>query len=365
MSLTWSDGRRSIFHYIWLRDNCTCRHCGDRSGGHRYLELNDVDAEIAPAKISLSADGSLIIEWQGDNHVTQYSPTWLRAHCYSVEARTERQHKPVLWDAALSGKSPLWNYPDISQDKKVRFRMFEQIRDYGFAFISNVPAEENEIARLAGLFGFVRQTHYGQIFDLISTPQKRILAHTSHAIRPHNDELFQDPPPGMLIMHCLRPSGCGGGASILTDGFNVAEKLRTQDADAFDILTTTPVTHRRDLVDEVDDVALQATWRTIELDQHRNIIAFRFNERTMAPFDVPEEQVEPLYRAMKTLSTLLYKKDASVVHRLESGQTVVFDNYRVLHAREAFSGARHIRQCHVDRDEFFNRLGVLNRSTLA
>ena len=37
------------------------------------------------------------------------------------------------------------------------------------------------------------------------------------------------------------------------------------------------------------------------------------------------------------------------------------DNQRVLHARTAFAGRRHIRQCHVDRDEVFSRLRLLSR----
>ena len=37
------------------------------------------------------------------------------------------------------------------------------------------------------------------------------------------------------------------------------------------------------------------------------------------------------------------------------------DNHRVLHAREGFSGRRHLRLFHVRREEFHNRLRLLSR----
>ena len=40
VEVEWCDGHRSIFHSIWLRDNCSCDQCGDHSGGHRFFELN-------------------------------------------------------------------------------------------------------------------------------------------------------------------------------------------------------------------------------------------------------------------------------------------------------------------------------------
>ncbi len=46
------------------------------------------------------------------------------------------------------------------------------------------------------MFGFIRQSHYGRVFELLSPPQQRL------------------------------SSECGGGESIFVDGFNAAEQLR-------------------------------------------------------------------------------------------------------------------------------------------
>ena len=309
----------------------------------------------------MSASGSLQIRWQGDGHITTYSPAWLRENCYSSEAIAERRSQPVLWDSALNDQIPEWDYNEVVADESMRLQMFQRINDYGFAILSSVPTLQDEIERLAAVFGFIRKTHYGRVFDLISTPQQRILAQTAHAIRPHNDELFRNPIPGLFMMHCLQASECGGGASILVDGFNAARKLQTHNEDLFDLLCEVPIPHRRFLVDDVDDVALAASWRTIELNRHGDIEAVHINERTMAPLDTAAELIEPVYRALREMLSLVYDVQAFVQYRLEPGQAVVMDNHRVLHARTAFKGNRHIRQCHVDRDEFFSRLRALRR----
>ena len=114
-------------------------------------------------------------------------------------------------------------------------------------------------------------------------------------------------------------------------------------------------------MDEVDDVALSASWPAIELNNHGEIEAVHINERTMAPLDTNEDLIEAVYRALQEMLALVYDPEACVTYRLESGQAAVMDNHRVLHARNAFNGNRHIRQCHVDRDEFFSRLRVLRR----
>jgi len=361
IAVTWKDGHRSKFHHIWLRDNCTCAECGDRSGGHRYLELGSIDPDISPDEASVEDSGSLHIRWHGDGHITRYSPAWLREHCYSSEAIAARRPQPVLWDSNLNDRIPEWDYHQIASDESIRLQVFQRIADYGFAIINDIPVEEDQIEQLAAVFGFIRQTHYGRIFDLISTPQQRILAQTAHAIRPHNDELFRDPIPGLFMMHCLRASDCGGGASILVDGFKAAENLRAHNRESFDLLCQVPIPHRRFLVDDVDDVALSAKWRVIELNQHGDIVAVHINERTMAPLDTEEDLTEPVYRALQQMLALVYAPEACVKYRLESGQAAVLDNHRVLHARAAFKGNRHIRQCHVDRDEFFSRLRALRR----
>jgi len=68
-----------------------------------------------------------------------------------------------------------------------------------------------------------------------------------------------------------------------------------------------------------------------------------------------------MYRANYELVSRLNEPKYQLRFRLEAGDAVVFDNHRVLHAREGFSGRRHLRLFHVKREEFHNRLRLLSR----
>lgn len=359
IEVIWGDGERARFHHIWLRDNCACADCGDRDGGHRYLELGAIDTKITPEDVSLDGDGNLEIRWQDDGHRSSYTPAWLRAHRYPRCDENRARYRP--WDASASAALPTWEYIRACEDDGCRLQLFTHLRERGLAILDKVPVETDAIERVAALFGFVRETHYGRVFELLATPEQRILAQTAHAIRPHNDELFREPIPGLFMMHCLRASECGGGASVFVDGFNVAAQLREDDPDAFEILARIEIPHRRFLVDAVDDVALAARYPAIELDHAGEIAAVHVNERTMAPLDAEGDAVEPLYRALREFLRRLYDPQNCIEYRLEAGQAAIMDNHRVLHARRSFTGHRHIRQCHVDRDEFFSRLRALER----
>ena len=108
-TITWHDGHQSVFHTVWLRDNCSCDSCGDHSGGHRFFELNMLPGELTNG---ISFSGNLIkIDWLKEGHSTVFDATWLRSHCYSDQERVSRRHKPVLWDAGLTKHLPSVSYP--------------------------------------------------------------------------------------------------------------------------------------------------------------------------------------------------------------------------------------------------------------
>ena len=357
--VTWEDGRVSAFHHLWLRDNCACVQCGDRSAtsGERFLSLVDLPAEVTPAAVHIDDGHALRITWAGDRHRSAYPSAWLRAHAYATTISSRAQSQRVLWDATLGDDdSPQADYSEVHSNEDRRLRLFELVDHYGFAVLRHVPCERGEVERLASLFGFIRETNYGRVFDIATTPNNVTLAQTNHAIAPHNDELFRFTPPGLIAFHCLVASECGGGASILVDGFRAAEALRAADPVSFELLTRVPLPHRRYIAGKADH---RADTPMIRVDARGELVAFQCNERTMAPLELAEDLIEPVYAAVRWLLERLYEPGARITIPLRPGDALVFDNQRVLHARTAFTGARHVRQCHVDRDEFESRLRLL------
>ena len=349
LTIDWADGHRSVFHTVWLRDNCACEACGDHSGGHRFFELNELPDTLE--NTAVMAGDMVQIRWEADGHVTHYDPAWLRAHCYSDTERANRRHQPVTWDASLTGHVPEVDYALATRNEVELLKLHDAVRSHGICLLRNVPATREATEEIAGLIGYVRETHYGRVFEIISTPEPKVIANAPVPLRPHTDENFREPPPGIMIFHSIRASECGGGASVMTDGFRLAEAFREAYPDDYELLTRVPIPHRR----FIEDVGLRAEAPVIRHDYFGRICEFRLNERTMGPIDLPEDLMEQTYRALGRMFELSYDPKYHMHHLLMDGEALVFDNARVLHARTGFNGNRHVRLTHVGSDEFYSR----------
>ncbi len=356
LAIEWEDGHTSTFHNIWLRDNCSCDSCGDHSGGARFYELNMMSDDLSLSTATV-ADGLIQLTWNSDGHVTHYDTDWLRSHCLSATERTSRRHQPILWDNSLEGNVPEVDYMLAQTDDAEKLKMFDAVRTYGICLLRNVPATKEETKKVAEMVGHIRETHYGDIFEIISTPNPTLVANQPVPLRPHTDENWRNTLVGIMIFHTIRASEDGGGASVMTDGFKLAEELKRIDPDAYDLLSKVPIPHRR----FIHDVGLRAETPVIQHDYFGNISEFRLNERTMGPLDLPHDLIEPTYAALKKLYDISYDPQFHMTHLLGSGEALVFDNARVLHARTGFNGNRHVRLTHVDVDEFHSRWRQLRR----
>ena len=66
LEVEWSDGEKSKFNYMWLRDNCPTAH--DKDSRHRMFNILKVSQDINPKKYALNEEGKLEIEWNEGNH---------------------------------------------------------------------------------------------------------------------------------------------------------------------------------------------------------------------------------------------------------------------------------------------------------
>ena len=150
----------------------------------------------------------------------------------------------------------------------------EAFLGFGFIIFEGVPTDPGTVLKVGAQFGFVRETNFGALFNVRSTPQATDLAYTSVALDPHTDNPYRAPVPGIQLLHCL-VNETSGGLSTLVDGFAVAQALRTQHPGAFDILASTPV--RFKYIDA--DTELTASASPIELDVTGALKAIHFSPR--------------------------------------------------------------------------------------
>ena len=394
LDLHWADGHQSRFHNLWLRDNCFCSECGETWTGRRYVMLTDFAPDIHPLSSELDLEGNLTIIWSGEFHRSVYQAAWLRRHCYSPEERNRRRHRPILWDQTLIEKLPEVEYAQVRSSESSLLHLYELLRDYGVGLVHGVPTGVEGSRSLADsavdgtrsfaeLFGVLGDSGYGEILNLSNqvdysggdvdeadeeTGTYQVTLPTLAPVPPHNDEPHRYAHPGIKFLHCVEPDSEGGGYSIMVDGFRVAEDLREKSPKHFELLSTVPQTYL-DIISE--DRAAGAGYgrpvdfrgggRAICLDVDGAVVGFRYHTRRAAPLDLPEALIEPMYAANYELVSRLNDPAYQLRYRLEAGDAIVFDNHRVLHAREGFRGRRHLRLFHVEREEFHSRLRLLSR----
>ena len=353
ISLAWPDGLRREFPFAWLRDNCSCALCRHPGSGQRLLEPSAIPLDIHPSELRFDHD-CLLVCWSPDGHASSYAGGWLRR-----SARPARREGPRLWDAGIAGELPLAEHAAVVGDPQQLRRWLESVDSLGFGVLVGVPVESGEVARVAELFGHVRVTNYGRVFDVRSVVEPANLAYTPLGLGPHTDNPYRDPVPSLQLLHCLS-SSAAGGESTLVDGFCVAEALRAGAPADFALLAGHCVTFAyRD-----EGAELSASAPLIELDPHGAVRAVRFNSRSLKSPSMPAPELAAWYDAYLRFGRMLEDDRFQVRLRLESGDLFIVDNRRVLHGRAPYAssgGERHLQGCYADIDGLRSTLAVLAR----
>ena len=83
---------------------------------------------------------------------------------------------------------------------------------------------EGEIINIAEKIGYIRETNFGKLFNVISQKKPNDLAYTSIELESHTDNPYRKPVPSIQFLFCIETS-CEWGDSTLVDGFKIAEDL--------------------------------------------------------------------------------------------------------------------------------------------
>lgn len=356
LTLRWSDGHRSFFHAIWLRDCCYCNLCGDSYSSKRFVTPGDIPLDICIGNTGIDPLGRLSIRWQPDGHESCYDPHWLRQNCYDDDSRKVRFQQPVLWSSDIAAAIPSVALAAAQEDELRRLDLYRKLRDFGLVRVTDGRAEAGGVEAVAKLIGDLGESAYTPIFDLSPSSAVKTMGNTHKAVAPHTDEAFRYAPPGINILGCVRPAAVGG-ESIFVDGFYIAERLKNENPEAFDLLCQYGQSFNRVHPGELDQ---RSRHRMITLDDRGEVTGIRVHTRAAGPLDLPADLIEPFYAAHRAFCKLMTAPENQLQFQLQAGEAVMFDNHRVMHARAEFQDSeRFLQICNVARETFHERLRLL------
>jgi [2-(trimethylamino)ethyl]phosphonate dioxygenase len=335
------DGTRRSLGADWLRDACTCEECRHPSG-QRLLDSVSIPDDLALAGAGRE-NGALRVEFS-DGHRGLVPLA-------ELDARPDRGRRR-LWDATVAESLPVERFDEVAAGGDALRRWLAAVDELGFAILRGGPTEPGTVVRVAELFGYVRETNYGRLFDVRSVVDPSNLAYTGLALGAHTDNPYRDPTPTLQLLHCLS-SSAGGGENTLVDAFRVAHELpRAQ----FELLAAHVVRfHYAD-----DDTELEAHHPVLTVDPDGELQAVHFNTRSARP---SPELPPAWWDAYRAFGRALASPRFQIRFKLDPGELFIVDNLRVLHGRTGYSeaGERHLQGCYADRDALRSRLAVLSR----
>ncbi|WP_421881320.1 TauD/TfdA family dioxygenase [Pacificispira sp.] len=355
LQVDWVDGDRSTFHYIWLRDCCYCEVCGDcHSSLRRYIPSLESIA-IKPASVAWDTD-KIVVEWEGDGHVSTFAANWLNENRYDDRARLARRQPVIHWDASTDLCDLTFDFDKVRSGATEKLALQRHLISHGIVVVTNGPREPGCVTEFAELFGEVSQSAYGAVFDLRPSNTIGTAGTTFRDVPPHSDEAFVYSPPGIEALACIHPAD-DGGDSIMVDGFGIAEKLRRDHPKSFHLLSAWNHHFVRLHPGKLDQRAYAPV---IALDDDGEISGTRLHTRASGPPDLPESVMEDYLVAYHRLCAMMMAPENQIRIRLKAGEAVVFDNHRALHARSAFSDPRRFMQiCAVTRERFHQNFRLL------
>ncbi len=352
--LWWNDGRDSVFHHFWLRDNSPqARH---PETGHRVEETSLLAGDIRPRHLAINDTGGLEICWS-DGHESLFSADWLRKHDYFNGARSQPP-LPDTWGREMASKLPRIEHAAFLQDINARIRWLQAFRRTGLGIMHGIPEQDGIVLDIAQSIGQVRVTSWGKVFDVKAVPRANSVAYTNLPLVLHTDEAYRDPVPTIQLTHFVRSSASGGEATLV-DGFKLAEVMRAQSPEQFQLLAETSLHfHFREA-----DMELEHHAPVLTLDPEGRLKEVRYSNHSVQPFLLPPEAMEAFYEAYRAFGALRDRPEYRLELDMQAGDMYMVDNRRVMHGRKAFrsGGHRHLQSCYVDTDEAMGRLAVLER----
>ena len=361
----WPDDAKLGCHRFWLKENAVGQGGIDLATRECILDPADLTDDIEVKSAVVDNAGDLIVEWAHDGQRSVYHSGWLRHVADNNHRPNSWLPEAQLWTTDSIGKVPRVDGSAAVESDEAILALLNNPMVHGACVLENSPTHEGYLLELAERIGPVRDSNFGRIWDvradinLAGDATTNTTANTGLRLGPHSDLPTREVPPGFQFLHCLI-NDADGGESTLTDGAALVEALERDHPEEFELLYT------RHWIFFNRGPGIDHRWSAPIIDylpgcDTPTIRAF-YPVRAFPA--MANEDVGRCYDALRLFHKMADRPEFELKFRLTAGDIMCFDNRRVLHGRDAFtgSGKRHLQGIYIDRDEIMSRGRALNRA---
>jgi alpha-ketoglutarate-dependent taurine dioxygenase len=213
------------------------------------------------------------------------------------------------------------------------------MRDNGYVYMCNVPPEFDPVGFCHRLGPFIPQYTGVLVGDVVPEPGMDDVYHSGNtrALLPHTEGYdFEGLPPRYMALWCVVPVHGAGGETTLADGYQWIRELHDTQ-----LSLMRQHVHRWKTTDGALRMGLRLSTEHPILEDHPQGLILRFS-----------------------CNNLLHQGDSRILEILESGRSffdrthvavdhevngmLVWDNWRMLHSRNAFTDrSRHLKRVQI------------------
>lgn len=262
--------------------------------------------------------------------------------------------------------------------------------------VSTVQSPEEIVTGLGNAIGG-KVSHgglYGTVFHVMASPVDVAInaAFTSVELCPHQDLAYYESKPGFQLLHCASmPTDIVGGESILIDCMAAANHFRDIAPNLFETLVRCPATFQKVRAGACmtyfrPHIVLHNDGYEEDLNSmDREIVSVHWAPPFEGPLRIKSDRVEDYFKAYAAFELMLdntkcpracsvatgidldlamslneYARKNTWTHLLQPGETIVFNNTRMLHGRRSFemdsqgSSKRHLMGTYTNIDDSLN-----------
>jgi len=346
------DSETFRLHPLWIRERSIEESAVDQSSMQRLYDPEKISVNLEIKDVKEVNESKILIKFS-DNHEANYCLNNLIKEIKRSKVLPEK----VFWNKENEIFQKFdFNYED--NEEKQLYNILDFYHKYGFVLVGGLKAVEGEIINFAEKIGYIRETNFGKLFNVISQKQPNDLAYTSIELESHTDNPYRKPVPSIQFLFCIENS-CEGGDSTLVDGFKVAEDLKKNNPEAYNILVNTLINFKF----KDKDTILEKTGKIIKLSERGELKQIKYSNRLDFVFYQDPEKLEEFYAAKRIMHQMINSEEYILKFHLQPGDLLIMNNYRTLHGRTSYNtaeGARWLQGLYIDHDSAESKYKILS-----
>lgn len=351
LEVTWTDTSVTRYPWLWLRD-----HAHDDDTMHPVTQQRQLFTAALPAGLVGTAavvrNDCIDVRWNDGSANSVLPVSFLASYRTACGAPLALKCRLTQWNAAFIREHvPTVAYAAVMDSEEGVREWLAKTAEFGFCLAVGTPATAQATEALLRRVAYVRETIFGGMWEFTADLARADTAYTNLELRPHTDGTYSNDAPGAQLLHCLEFNGTGGESTVV-DAFAIAHRLKTELPEHFATLARVAVPGQY----IGDGAHLMAARPVFRHDHHGQLVQVSFNNYDRAPFLLPENEMIAFYDALRVFDQLANDPALQWRHVLAPGEALLFDNWRVLHGRCAYTGLRRLCGGYLNREDVESRL---------